>query len=198
MLCFFGGHDCPSATFPEAQMSHIDNRLSAMLATRAAGADPKEFFLDLVDLVAKDASEVLGRELDEIGILMVGTDGKYLRFAAPRKLCDLGTIPTTKRDSIAVAVFMRKTAEANNNVPLARHVAFFESVKVREKAQPIMKMVTVPIIVDNAVVAVAQVSKKGDTLAGAGPDFGPADVRRVKEYFETKAAFILAARPPQF
>jgi len=179
-------------------MSNIDDRLAAMLASRAAGVDPKEFFLELVDLVARDASEVLGRQTDEIGILIVSTDGKYLRFASPRKLCDLGTIPTTKRDSIAVAVFTRKNAEANNNVPLARHVAFFESVKVRETPQPIMKMVTVPIMVDDVVVGVAQVSKKGDTLGGAGPDFSAADVRRVKEYFETKAGFILAARPPQF
>lgn len=179
-------------------MSNIDDRLAAMLASREAGVDAKEFFLELVDLVARDASEVLGRQIDEIGILIVGTDGKYLRFAAPRKLCDLGTIPTTKRDSIAVAVLTRKSAEANNNVPLARHVAFFESVKVREKAQPIMKMVTVPIIANEVVVGIAQVSKKGDSLAGAGPDFSPADVRKVNEYFETKAGFILAARPPQF
>lgn len=179
-------------------MSNIDARLAAKLATRAAGVDPKEFFLELVDMVARDASEELGRQIDEIGILIVGTEGKYLRFAAPRKLCDLGTIPTTKRDSIAVAVLTRKNAEANNNVPLARHVAFFESVKVRETAQPIMKMVTAPIIADDVVVGIAQVSKKGDSLAGAGPDFSAADVRRVKEYFESKAGFILAARPPQF
>ena len=68
----------------------------------------------------------------------------------------------------------------------------------RKPAQPNMKMVTAPIIADDVVVGTAQVSKKGDSLAGAGPDFNAADVRRVKEYFESKAGFILAARPPQF
>ena len=179
-------------------MNDIDARLANMLATRDNARDPKDFFLDLADLVARGAAESLGRQVDEIGILIAGTDGKYLRFVAPRKLCDLGTIPTTKRDSIAVGVFTRKTGEANNNVPLVRHVAFFESVKVTEKVLPIMKMVTVPIIADGQVIGIAQVSKKGDNLMEAGPDFSNADVRKVTEYFDSKAGFLLAARPERF
>ena len=179
-------------------MNDIDERLANMLANRESGRDPKDFFLDLADLVARGAAEDLGRQVDEIGILMAGTDGKYLRFAAPRKLWDLGTIPTTKRDSIAVNVFAKKVGEANNNVPLARHVAFFESVKVTDKILPIMKMVTVPIVADGQIVGVAQISKKGDNLMEAGPDFNAADVRKAAEYFDSKAAFLLAARPDRF
>ncbi|MBK5254815.1 MAG: hypothetical protein JJE39_02165 [Vicinamibacteria bacterium] len=179
-------------------MNDINDRLASMLANREGGRDPKDFFLDLADLVARGAAEDLGRQVDEIGILIASPDGKHLRFIAPRKLCDLGTIPTTKRDSIAVSVFTKKVGEANNNVPLARHVAFFESVKVTEKVLPIMKMVTVPIVADGQIVGVAQVSKKGDSLRDAGPDFNAADVRKVTEYFDSKAAFLLAARPERF
>jgi hypothetical protein len=179
-------------------MNDIDVRLADMLATRDSARDPKDFFLDLADLVARDAAEVLGRQAEEIGILIAGASAKYLRFVAPRKLCDLGTIPITKRDSIAVSVFTRKMGEANNNVPLARHVAFFESVKIAGKIQPIMKMVTVPIVVEGEVIGVAQVSKKGDTLAEAGPDFNGADVRKVAAYFESKARFLAAGRPERF
>ena len=32
---------------------------------------------------------------------------RHLRFVAPRKFADLGTIPVTKRDSIAVDIFGR-------------------------------------------------------------------------------------------
>jgi hypothetical protein len=179
-------------------MNDIDARLASMLATRDKARDPKDFFLDLADIVARGAAEAFARQVDEIGILIAGTDGKYLRFVAPRKLCDLGTIPTTKRDSIAVGVFTRKAGEANNNVPLVRHVAFFESVKVVDKVMPIMKMVTVPIIAQGQIVGVAQVSKKGDTLTEAGPDFSNSDVRKIGEYFESKADFLLAARPDRF
>lgn len=179
-------------------MNDLDARLASMLVARDNTKDPKEFFLDLADAVARGAAEVFGRQVDEIGILIVSADGKYLRFAAPRKLCDLGTIPTTKRDSIAVGVFTRKVGEANNNVPLVRHVAFFESVRVTDKVLPIMKMVTVPIISNGQIVGIAQVSKKGDTLTEAGPDFNAADVRRVNEFFESKADFLLAGRPDRF
>lgn len=179
-------------------MNDIDVRLENMLATRDSARDPKDFFLDVADLVARGAAEILGRQVDEIGILIADTEAKYLRFVAPRKLCDLGTIPTTKRDSIAVNVFMRKNGEANNNVPLVRHVAFFESVKMTDKVQPIMKMVTVPILASGVVIGVAQVSKKGDSLAEAGPDFNATDVRKVAEYFESKAGFLLAGRPERF
>jgi hypothetical protein len=179
-------------------MNDLDARLANMIETRDKARDPKDFFLDLADLVARGAAETLGRKEDEIGILIAGTDGKYLRFIAPRKLCDLGTIPTTKRDSIAVTVYTRKTGEANNNVPLVRHVAFFESVRVAEKVRPIMKMVTVPIMQDGQVVGVAQVSKKGENLSEAGPDFTAADVRKVSDFFASKAGFLLAARPERF
>jgi hypothetical protein len=179
-------------------MNDLDNRLTNMLAQREKSRDPKEFFLDMADLIARGAAETMGRQVDEVGILIASSDGKYLRFVAPRKLCDLGTIPTTKRDSIAVTVFVRKTGEANNNVPLVRHVAFFESVKVTEKVMPIMKMVTVPIVAGGQVLGVAQVSKKGDNLMEAGADFTMGDVRKVAEYFESKAGFLLAGRPERF
>ncbi len=179
-------------------MNDIDARLSNLLATRDASRDPKEFFLDVADLVARGAAEALGRQPDEIGILMAGRGDNYLRFASPRKFCDLGTIPTTKRDSIAVAVFNRKTGEANNNVPLARHVAFFESVRLSDRVLPIMKMVTVPIVHEGVVIGVAEVSKKGENLAQAGPDFTVADIRQVSEYFSSKASFLAAARPERF
>ena len=35
-----------------------------------------------------------------------------------------------------------------NNVPMVKHVAFFESVKLRDRVVPIQKMITVPILFD--------------------------------------------------
>ena len=106
-----------------------------------------------------------------MAILFLTTDGRHLRFVAPRKFADLGTIPITKRDSIAVNIFGRKAGEAMNNVPMVKHVAFFESVKLRDRAVPIQKMITVPILHDGEAVGVAQISRKGETPAEAGPDF---------------------------
>jgi hypothetical protein len=179
-------------------MTDLDVRLSNLLDSRNAVRDDKDRFLEIAEVVASGAAAEFGRQLDEIGILIVGSDQKYLRFAAPRQLCDLGTIPTTKRDSIAVSVYTKKTGEANNNVPLAKRVAFFESVKVGVKAQPIMKMVTVPILSEGQVIGVAQVSKKGATLAAAGSDFNAADVQKIAAYFGAMAAYLRDGRPARF
>ena len=194
----FGTRQPVLATGQSPIMNDIDVRLANMLNGLEKAQDRGAFYLELASVVAQGAAETLGRPIDEIGILIAGGNDRYLRFVAPRQLTDLGTIPTTKKDSIAVNVFTRKVGEANNNVPMARRVAFYESVRMNDKVRPIMKMVTVPIVSDGQVIGVAQVSKKGDTLAAAGPDFNAADVRKVAEYFESKAGFLRAGRPERF
>ena len=116
--------------------------LTAMADSRAKAESPRDLFLDMCQRVVKYVAGVFGAKTDEVALLFLTSDGKHLRFAAPRKFFDLGTIPITKRDSIAVTIFGRKTGEAINNVPMVKHVAFFESVRVSEKVQPIMKMLT--------------------------------------------------------
>lgn len=172
--------------------------LDAMAARRVEVADPRELLLDMADRVVKAASQAFSCKTDEVAILVLTSDGKHLRFVAPRKFTDLGTIPTTKRDSIAVGVFSRRVGEATNNVPLVKHVAFYETVKLREKAAPIQKMVTVPVLRGDRAVGVAQISRKGENPPAAGPDFTAADVRKVQHFFEQVAPYLESARPERF
>jgi hypothetical protein len=172
--------------------------LSAMAGSRDKVDDPRDLFLDMCERVVKHVAGVFAAKQDEVAILFLTSDRKHLRFAAPRKFFDLGTIPITKRDSIAVNIFGRKTGEAMNNVPMVRHVAFFESVKLRDRAVPIQKMITVPILHHGEPVGVAQVSRKGETAAEAGPDFGQADANRAQEIFATVAPLLVEALPGKF
>ena len=55
-----------------------------------------------------------------------------------------------------------------NNVPMVKHVSFFESVKLRDRVVPIQKMITVPILYEGTPIGVAQISRKGETPAEAG------------------------------
>ena len=104
----------------------------------------------------------------------------------------------TKRVSIAVGVLQMQQGEAMNNVPMVKHVAFFESVKLRDRVLPIQKMITVPILLGAEAVGVAQISRKGETPAEAGADFLPADVRRVQDFFAEVAPYLWEARPERF
>ena len=179
-------------------MKELVEIVAAMAAKKGEVENPRELFLDMAERVVKAVCSMFGAKSDEVAILIRTSDGAHLRFVAPRKFADLGTIPVTKRDSIAVNVLGRKTGEAMNNVPMVKHVAFFESVKLREKMVPIQKMITVPIMNRGDAVGVAQISRKGETPGAAGSDFSPADVQKAQDIFESVAPYLLKARPDRF
>jgi len=172
--------------------------LGAMADSRDRVENPKDLLLDMCERVVKYVAGSFAARQDEVAILFLTSDRKHLRFAAPRKFSDLGTIPITKRDSIAVNIFGRKTGEAMNNVPTVKHVAFFESVKLRDRAVPIQKMITVPILHQGEAVGVAQVSRKGETAAEAGPDFTQADANKAQEIFASVAPLLVKSLPEKF
>jgi hypothetical protein len=179
-------------------MHDLIDILQAMAAKKGDVGNPLELFLDMAQRVVKHASAEFGTKADEVAILIVTADGNHLRFVAPRKFADLGTIPMTKRDSIAVSILAKKSGEAMNNVPMVKHVSFFESIKLRDRVSPIQKMITVPILHDGQPVGVAQISRKGENPADAGPDFTPADVKRAEQLFSAVAPYLSAARPDRF
>ena len=172
--------------------------LEAMAGKRGEVDNPLELFLDMAQRVVKYTSGEFGTKVDEVAILIVTGDGKHLRFVAPRKFTELGTIPMTKRDSIAVNILAKKAGEAMNNVPMVKHVSFFESIKLRDRVTPIQKMITVPILHDGKAIGVAQVSRKGESAAEAGPDFSPADVQKAQDIFESVTPVLIQAIPDQF
>jgi hypothetical protein len=179
-------------------MHELIDILQAMAGKKGDVENPLELFLDMAQRVVKHASAEFGTKPDEVAILIVTADGNHLRFAAPRKFADLGTIPMTKRDSIAVSILAKKAGEAMNNVPMVKHVSFFESIKLRDRVAPIQKMITVPILHDGGPVGVAQISRKGENPADAGPDFTAADVKRAEQLFSAVAPYLSAARPDRF
>src|SRR6185503_10748370 len=179
-------------------MRELIEVLQAMTESKSRVDDPKELFLDMADRVVKYVAGAFAARTDEVAILFLTSDSRHLRFAAPRRFSDLGTIPVTKRDSIAVNIFGRKAGEAMNNVPMVKHVAFFESVKLRDRVLPIQKMITVPILDGSDAVGVAQVSRKGETPGEAGPDFSQSDVRKAQDIFQAVAPYLVQTRPDKF
>ncbi len=160
--------------------------------------DQQELFLDMAERAVKTIAPSFGAGHDEIAILALSTDKKHLRFVAPRKFSSLGTIPITKRDSIAVTVLTKKMGETTNNVPTVRHVSFFESIKIKDRPFPIQKMITAPIFDGSEVVGVVQVSRKGETPSGAGPDFTGADLRKCQDLFSRIGPELIKGRPDRY
>jgi hypothetical protein len=179
-------------------MQELLEILSAMAAQKDKVKDRRELLLDMADRIVKHVSQEFSCKQDEVAILLLSQDARHLRFVAPRKFADLGSIPVTKRDSIAVNALSRKSGEVINNVPGVKHVSFFESIKLRDRPAPIQKMVTAPIMLSGKAIGVAQVSRKGETPREAGADFTPADLRRAQEIFDGVAQYLFTARPADY
>jgi hypothetical protein len=179
-------------------MQELHEILSAMVAQKEKVRDRRELLLDMADRIVKTVSQEFSCKQDEVAILLLSADGRHLRFVAPRRFADLGTIPVTKRDSIAVGVLSRRAGDVINNVPMVKHVAFFESIKLRDKPAPIQKMISTPLVVRGQAIGVAQISRKGETPREAGPDFTAADLRHAQEILDTVAHYLAEARPPGF
>jgi hypothetical protein len=179
-------------------MNELGEILSAMVQQKDRVADRRELLLDMSDLIVKAVSQAFKCKPDEVAILLMTADGRHLRFIAPRPFAELGSIPLTKRDAIAVRVVSARRGEVINNVPMVKHVTFFESVKLRDRPAPIQKMVTTPILVRQQAVGVVEISRKGTSSGTAGPDFTEADLRRAGEIFDFIGPYLAEARPADF
>lgn len=123
---------------------------------------------------------------DEVGILRL--EGESLVFVYPAKLHNVGRIPLNNSSSVAVRTLNTKRPEIMNNFTKTKHSSFFEMVDIGGKKDgpkmgrehgTIQKLMTVPVLVAGKVAGVIQVSRKGPTLVGAGPDFASADLQRL-------------------
>jgi hypothetical protein len=179
-------------------MKELGEILSAMLQQKDRVSDPRELLLDMSDLIVKAVSQAFQCKPDEVAILLMTADGRHLRFVAPRAFAELGSIPLTKRDAIAVRVLSARRGEVINNVPMVKHVTFFESVKLRDQPTPIQKMVTTPILAKQQAIGVVEISRKGTSSGTAGPDFTDADLKRASEIFTFIGPYLAAARPADF
>lgn len=118
-----------------------------------------------------------GVKEDEVAVLALIFNDKFLKFIVPQKLQNIGTIPVTSTTALAARTARDKRPEVINNFAIAKHSTVFEAVPLsQERGDPIQKIMSAPITSENKVIGVIQVSRKGKTLATAGPDFTPKDL----------------------
>ncbi len=156
-------------------------------------------FTRLVDALTKQGSPVdvatisklaaeIGKHFavkeDEVAILMTTGDEKFLQFVVPLALQKIGTIPVTSTSALAARTARERRPEIINNFTISRHSTVFEAVPLEQKQRgdPIQKIMSVPVIQDDKVTGVVQVSRKGKTVGTAGPDFAPRELTELSSY----------------
>ncbi len=142
---------------------------------RKAGGQPAD---EAFDRLAGQIARAFKARRDEVAILRLSSGGSVLRFLYPLRLAKIGAIPITTVRSLATKNIREKKGEVVNNFPMYKHPTVFEAVDLSEeqKATPIQKIVSAPIVVDETVVGVIQVSRKGKQGEPSGPDFTPRDL----------------------
>lgn len=178
-------------------MADIDLSLNVakqVEAMRKVEGFPSE---DALGQLATQIGQAFKGRKDEVAILKVSSDGKMLSFLYPVKFQKIGAIPLTSSHSLAAKTIREKRGEIVNNFSVYKHPTVFESVDLsaEEKAAPIQKIVSSPMVVEGKVVGVIQLSRKGKAGDPIGPDFAPQDLAELNTVGTILGKYI-ATLPP--
>ena len=132
--------------------------------------------LDSPERVCAELAKLFGVRRDEVALLRL--QGRMLHFLFPAELREAGAIPLSS-SAVAARTASSRKAELFNSFVKVKHSSIFEMVRLgnqQDAADPdvrvIQKLMSAPVLgADGAVLGVVQISRKGPTLAAAGPDF---------------------------
>src|SRR5574337_812644 len=162
---------------------------------RKAGGPPSA---DALTQLARQIAQAFKSRKEAVAILRVSPDGKMISFLFPIKLVKIGLIPLTSTNSLATKTIRDKRGELVNNFSTYRHPTVFEAVDLTEeqKATPIQKIVSAPMIVEGKVAGVIQVSRKAKPGEPAGPDFTPRDLAELNSVGTILGKYLVSLPPP--
>jgi GAF domain-containing protein len=131
-----------------------------------------------VELISKN----FGVRAHEVAVLGLTKDERSLRFLAPDSLRAVGQIPLSSASALASRTVREMRPEIVNHFHAVPHATVFEGVPIAqdERGDPIQKIMSSPVIINNKAIGVIQVSRKGKSPTEAGPDFTPPQLRTLK------------------
>lgn len=145
--------------------------------------------------VAGAIAKMLEVESDEVAILELRGGSKVLTFVLPEKLRSVGSIPLTSTHSLAARTARDRRSDIVNNFAQSRHASVFEGVPLgRRQGVCIQKLISAPIIREEEVLGVVQISRKGESSQDCGPDFKPSDLKTLRGLNELLIRFLAVAR----
>src|ERR1700734_203448 len=112
----------------------------------------------VVDLISKTFKV----QAHEVAILTITADDRFLRFVVPEKLQQVGQIPLTSTNSLAVRTVREKRPEVINHFAVVPHSSVFEAVPITEdeRGEAIQKIMSAPILQERKDAAGIQISRK--------------------------------------
>jgi len=174
-------------------MDELERGLGRLLEDAAAktGAEQRGAVLEAL---ASTVSKALNLRPDEVAILMLSRDRTLLEFVYPSELAEGSNKFPLSVPSLAGRVVQTGRSVLVNAAREVPHLVFYERIRIKEeRPRLIQKLLAVGVRgSDGKVQAVIEVSRRGDSLTEAGPDFRPEDQQRL-ERLAAAAAPTLAA-----
>ena len=147
--------------------------------------------LDVIGRVAK----LFGVKEDEVAIMELAPSGRTLRFVMPEQLRQVGSIPLSSNTALASRTARERRSDIINNFSAARHASVFEAVPLgRHRDEAIQKIMSAPILREDAVIGVAQICRKGASPMTAGPDFSSRDLSELNGINQALGRFLALCR----
>jgi hypothetical protein len=173
----------------------MERDLGSFLAEAAAKAGV-ERRAAVLGALASAVCKALALRPDELAILTLTRDRTLLEFVYPSELAEGGgnkfplSIP-----SLAGRVAQTGRSLLTNAAHDVPHLDFYERIRItQERPKKIQKLLAVGVKgSDGKVRAVIEVSRRGDALKQAGPDFSPEDQRRLERLAAAAAPALAAA-----
>jgi len=135
-----------------------------------------------IPAVAKALAKAFRVAEDEVALFKI-KDDTVLNFLWPVKLQKVGFIPLNSHDSLAARTVRENQAFKHNDFSSARHTGVFEIVhleKGKGKPQPIQKILSAPLTVQQVPFGAVQISRKGENEATDIPNFSDQDLEQLK------------------
>ncbi|MCM0081029.1 GAF domain-containing protein [Geomonas sp. Red32] len=154
------------------QLVEICEKLEALLASRQ-DVDQK------IAAAADALCRVFGVDKSEVAFFLYDPDQDCLNFAWPHELRNSGSIPISATRSLVANTAREKRAMINNSFASTPHLFVFEAYG-KEKGLPIQRIMSVPILRDDQVRGVLQVSRKGTNDDGL-KNFSPGELQALGE-----------------
>lgn len=129
--------------------------------------------------VADAVSRIFKVNPDEVAILSLTPDRRFLFFRVPEQLKSVGQIPLTSTTALAARTVRDRRPELINRFNVVPHASVFESVRLKEeRGEPIQKIMSAPILKDQDVIGALQISRKARNPADAA-DFSQQDLKQL-------------------
>jgi len=124
----------------------------------------------------KKVSEIFKLSKECVFVLNVRRDEGSLEFVYPPKL--KGNLLPINSKSIAGSAVLNRRPYISNNVRLEKSFIVFDWIMDRGMT-PIQKMISYPVLLTEKVISVIQITRRGDSLSEAGPDFDKSDLEKL-------------------